>query len=248
MREQLPAAVLATSLLMVSCAAAPVGAKERPAMSEAAKQQIVFPDPAVAPLADAVAAGDESRIRQLAAQTDLSARGDQGVTLLEWAIWNQQPRALAALLDAGADPSQAGMDGETVVHMAAMVDDPSYLKVLLEHQVPADVASERNGWTPLFRAVLHKRATQRDMLIAAGADIHHRDSSGHSLLHIPVNDPGTVLKLLELGVDPTVRDNTGATFQKGFFMTSERILNKESRAGREQVRTWLKTHGISPEG
>ena len=97
-------AALATSILMVSCASDPVGAKEQTSMSAAIKDPALpFHDPAIAPLAEAVADGDVARIRALASPTNLPARGDDDVTLLEWAIWNRKPASLSALLEAGAD-------------------------------------------------------------------------------------------------------------------------------------------------
>src|SRR3546814_5464848 len=101
MRKHVPAlAALATSILMVSCAADPAGAREQASMSAAIKDSALpFHDPAVVPLAEAVARGDTARIRALAPATDLSARGEDNVTLLEWAIWNQQPDSLSALLE-----------------------------------------------------------------------------------------------------------------------------------------------------
>jgi hypothetical protein len=52
-------AALATSILMVSCAADPVGAKEQTSMSVAIKDPALpFHDPAIAPLAKAVAEGE----------------------------------------------------------------------------------------------------------------------------------------------------------------------------------------------
>src|SRR3546814_10118382 len=68
MRKHVPAlAALATSILMVSCAADPAGAREQASMSAAIKDSALpFHDPAVVPLAEAVARGDAARIRALA--------------------------------------------------------------------------------------------------------------------------------------------------------------------------------------
>lgn len=247
MRRLLTTVVIASSMLLACSATALAGATERPPVADA-KPAIAFADPAIRPLADAVAADKVARIRELVPHSNLAARGDQGVTLLEWAIWNRRPRALAALLEAGADPSLPGMDGETVVHMAAMVGDPVYLEVLLAHGAPVDVVRQGNGWTPLFRAVLHRRHAQREALVAAGADINHRDSTGRGLLHLAADDSATVLRLLELGVDPQARDNTGATFQRTFFRAPERVLNDRAKANRDRVRAWLRARGIAPEG
>src|SRR3546814_5221608 len=116
--------------------------------------------------------------------TDLSARGEDHVTLLEWAIWNQQPDSLSALLEAGADPAAPGMDQETVAHMAAMVDDARYLQVLIDQGAPIDLVGKRGGRTPIFRAVENRRNAQFDLLVEAGADIRRTDSMGNSLLHV----------------------------------------------------------------
>src|SRR3546814_3082389 len=78
MRKHVPAlAALATSILMVSCAADPAGAREQASMSAANKDSALpFHDPAVVPLAEAIARGDTARIAALAPATDLSARGE----------------------------------------------------------------------------------------------------------------------------------------------------------------------------
>src|SRR3546814_956157 len=109
---------------MVSCAADPAGAREQASMSAANKDSALpFHDPAVVPLAEAVARGATARIAALAPATDLSARGEDNVTLLEWAIWNQQPDSLSALLEAGAAPAAPGTDQGTVAPLAARGED-----------------------------------------------------------------------------------------------------------------------------
>jgi ankyrin repeat protein len=253
MRKQVPAlAALATSILMVSCAADPAGAKEQTSMSATAidpTSTMPFHDPAVVPLANAVAEGDAARIRALAPSTDLAARGDDQVTLLEWAIWNQKPASLSALLEAGADAAEPGMDGETVAHMAAMVDDPQYLQILISHAAPVDVVSAHGGRTPIFRAVQSRRGAQFDLLVKAGADVRRTDSMGNSLLHVAaqVNDAGRVLQLLQLGVDPAAVDSRGNTFQAALFSGSDARLNAEGRQSRQKVRDWLAANGIATQ-
>jgi len=250
MRKHVPAlAALATSILMVSCAADPAGAKEQTSMSAALKDPAALPfhDPAITPLAEAVAEGDVSAIRTLAPATDLSIRGDGDVTLLEWAIWNRKPASLSALLEAGADPAAPGMDSETVAHMAALVDDPQYLQVLIAHGAPVDLVSTHGGRTPIFRTVQSRRDAQFDLLVKAGADIRRTDAMGNSLLHVAaqVNDADRVLQLLQLGVDPNATNGRGDTFQAALFSGSDARLNAAGRQSRQQVRDWLVAHGIA---
>jgi uncharacterized protein len=248
MRKHVPVlAALATSILMVSCAADPAGAREQASMSAATKDSAVpFHDPAIVPMADAVARGDTARIRALAPSTDLSARGEDEVTLLEWAIWNEKPTSLSALLDAGADAAVLGMDNETVAHMAAMVNDAQYLQVLIAHGAPVDIPRPGLGWTPIFRAVENRRDAQVEMLISAGADIRRIDSMGDSLLHVAanVNDAGRVLKLLQSGLDPQMKNKQGNTFQAALFAGSDARLNAEGKAARQKVRDWLDAHDV----
>lgn len=206
-----------------------------------------FTDPAILPLVDAIRAGDVARIGSLAPQSDLSARGKDNVTLLEWAIWVEKPAALAALLESGADASQLGMDQETVAHMAAMARDPEYLRVLVAHKAPVDVVSPRGQRTPIFRAVQDRRVEQVDLLQKAGADLQRRDSMGNSLLHVAagVNDADGVLRLLKAGVDPHATNARGETFQDVLFATSDDRLTADAKAARQRVRDWLAAHGAN---
>ena len=218
-------------------------------MSAALKDPAALPfhDPAITPLAEAVAEGDVSAIRTLAPATDLSMRGDGDVTLLEWAIWNRKPASLSALLEAGADPAAPGMDSETVAHMAALVDDPQYLQVLIAHGAPVDLVSTHGGRTPIFRTVQSRREAQFDLLVKAGADVRRTDAMGNSLLHVAaqVNDADRVLQLLQLGVDPNATNGRGDTFQAALFSGSDARLNAAGRQSRQQVRDWLVAHGIA---
>src|SRR3546814_18987814 len=116
MRKHVPAlAALATSILMVSCAADPAGAREQASMSAAIKDSALpFHDPAVVPLAEAVARGDAARIRATAPKADLSTHGEDHVPLLERGICNQQPASLLALHDTGAAPPAPVQDPHPV--------------------------------------------------------------------------------------------------------------------------------------
>lgn len=249
MLKALPVLVaVVASFATVSCSAGPGSAREQNRMSASMKESSVpFSDPAIRPMADAVAAGDRDRIRALAPTSDLSAQGDEGVTLLEWAVWNQQPAALEALLEAGADPAQPGTDGETVAHMAAMVDDARYLQLLLAHDAPVDLPGARAGWTPVFRAVQDRRDEQVGLLVDAGVDLQRKDSMGNGLLHVAagVNDAARVLQLLEAGVDPVAANARGETFQDILFAGSDARLSADARAARDRVRDWLKARGIT---
>lgn len=214
------------------------------------RAQEIFADPAVAALAEAVADGDTARIRKLAPGVDLSARGDKQVTLLQWALLNQRLDSLKALLDAGADPKQPGVDGDTVVHMAAAANDAAYLSELLARDVDPNVRNPESGAGPLRAALMGEREVQFRALLAAGADPNLADRLGNTPLHIAgqINDPARALDLLEAGAEPNARNAQGVTFQPYLFMTRASLLTAQARKQREAVEAWLTGHGVALEG
>jgi uncharacterized protein len=228
-------------------------AKEKATMSAAAQQDInvnqIFADPAVAELAAAAARGDRRRIAELASKVDLAARGDDGVTVLQWALLNKSPEGLEALLEAGADPNQVGLDGDTVVHLAAMANDSRYLTILLAKGANPDAAHGDTGATPLRSALMGERSEQFRALLAAGADPDRADRMGNTPLHVAgqINEPARVLELLKAGADPMARNLQGATFQRYLFMTRVDLLNAQTRRDREAVQAWLTEHGVALE-
>ena len=74
-------------------------------------------------------------------------------------------------------------------------------------------------------------------------------AAGETLLHqaASINRFGDVVRFLELGVDPTLKDDIGYTFQHAFFNTPERLLNPQAKAARAKVRAWLRSRNIPLE-
>jgi hypothetical protein len=210
---------------------------------------LVFADPALAALAEAVAVGDRDRIRALAPGVDLSARGDQDVTFLQWALLNGSLAGLDALLDAGADPAQPGIDGDTVVHLAAMARDPAFLDALLARGADPNVRNARTGAGPLSAAMMGDRERQFDALLAAGATPWMADGVGNTPLHVAglIDAPGRALRLLAAGADPMARNAQGATFQRYLFMGRIELLTEEASRGWEAVLDWMEAHRVPLE-
>ncbi|MED5622337.1 ankyrin repeat domain-containing protein [Ideonella sp. BN130291] len=208
----------------------------------------VFATPAAAQLAEAAAAGDAARVRQLAAAgADPNASGDQGVTLLQWAVLNKNVAGLNALLDAGADPVRPGTGGATVVHLAAMADDPAYLQALLARRVNVNLPHGRSGATPLMAALMGEREAQFRLLLQAHADTNRPDAQGNTALHVAakINDAARVLDLLKAGADPHARNAQQATFQRYLVMTPDNVLSAEEKLRRQAVFDWLRAHGVA---
>lgn len=205
-----------------------------------------FPDDRMAQIAEAVARGDAPRIRQLAQGVDLDAQGDKGVTLLQWAIVTESLRGFIELLNSGANAAAPGIDGKTAMHLAATVDDPSFLRVLLDRGLSPNLINPETGRTPLAETAYGEQLEQARLLLQAGADPNAADLMGNTPLHVAAKTGhgALVLALLEAKADPSAINNQGATFDRYFFMGNEGTLNAEARREREEVRAWLRSRGV----
>jgi len=239
-----PLLVIAMMMMLSACAYHGVARMTKVKASE------VFSDPSVIQLADAAARGDRRAVAELARQgVDVNARGDRQTPVLLWALFNQNIDGMLALLEAGADPELADEFGDTVMHYAAMVDNPRLLRALLAVGIPPDLRNLVNGKTPLFNAIVGDREPQFRALLAAGADVNVEDQIRNRPLHqaAKVNDMTRILVLLEAGADPGAVNERGSTFQRYLNMGPERWLTTRGREKKEKIRAWLMAHGVEVE-
>ncbi|MFL4557696.1 ankyrin repeat domain-containing protein [Yersinia kristensenii] len=203
---------------------------------------IAFTDPSVIPIADAIVHGDVDQIHQLANKTLLQQQGKQDVTLMQWAILNQQPESLAALVREHADPFQPGMQGNTAWHTAASIQDAHYMQILLESNIRPDARNSVTLATPLAAAIIAGREIQVILLLVAGVDPNIADRMGDTPLHLAgkSNAPDLALRLLKAGADPEVRNKQGATFQQYLAMTPLNIQSAEMQQKHQQLNAWLR--------
>jgi uncharacterized protein len=217
------------------------------AMTQADPRKI-FPDPKAAALADAVAAGDAAKVKALvAAGADPNARGERGVTLLEWSLLQQSPRGLAALLENGADATQPGVGGATPLHIAAMANDPQYLRVLLDHRADPNAPHGTTGEPPLSAALMNPDGTAFDLLLQHHADPNRADRLGNTPLFVAAktHKPDAVLRLLEAGADARHRNERGDTFQTYFNIAPAGGFSGEAKQKHDAVSAWLTAHGVA---
>ncbi|SUP76650.1 putative phospholipase A accessory protein [Yersinia frederiksenii] len=201
-----------------------------------------FTDPSVMPIVDAIVQGDVKQIHQLANKTLLQQQGEQSVTLMQWAILNQQPESLAALLQENADPFQPGLQGDSAWHTAASVQDAHYMQILLESRIRPDARNSVTLATPLAAAVMAGREIQVILLLVRGVDPNLADRVGDTPLHLAgkTNAPDLALRLLKAGADPDRRNKQGATFQQYLAMTPLNMQSAEMQQKYQQLNTWLR--------
>ena len=116
----------------------------------------------------------------LAAGAKVEAKGFHGITPLMRATANENPEAIRALLDAGADVNARDDGGETAL-MKAASDNVEAVRALLA--AGADVsARSKDGETALMKAASGGDAESVRALLSAGADPTLKDKQGSDAL------------------------------------------------------------------
>ncbi len=114
------------------------------------------------------------------------------------------------LLKQGADVNSRDREhNETALLLAAKFADAEMVRLLLDAGAEID-ARDDWGRTALF--VTSVTSEVFEVLLDAGANIHARDKEGHTILMRKVSESASlsdVEKLLQLGVDPSVRTEDG---------------------------------------
>lgn len=195
-------------------------------------------------LAEAIESRDESRTEELiAAGADVEATGADDITMLQWAVRTRNPQGVTSLLEAGADPDRTGYYGNAALHMA--VYDIRLVEALLAAGADPDVQNPHTRLTPLTEVCLSGNPDTFEALIAAGADVSHESSNGGVPIHTcaRTNRGGLILRMLELGADPTAATSAGTTFQEYYFGYDVEVLNDRSLDERRQIVAWLEANG-----
>jgi len=138
----------------------------------------MFSNKNVAALAAALDRGDFATADGfLRAGTNVNSPGQCGVTLLKWAMNEENKGAFKWLLDNGADPNLAPSEGYGALSSASSSNDQYWLEMLLARKPNVDLKQtfdDGNDVTPMFAAIVSEKEKNLSLLISAGADVNGR--------------------------------------------------------------------------
>jgi ankyrin len=98
------------------------------------------------------------------------ASSTTGVTPLGIALGGSDPKLLALLLDAGADPNAQLPDGDTPLMLAARTGMPEFVRLLVEHGAEVDARNAEFGYSALMLAANAGALESVKFLLDKGAD------------------------------------------------------------------------------
>lgn len=148
--------------------------------------------------------------------------GELETTPLNWAARSGHVHMCVLLMQAGADPLQADIEGFSTLHLASMFGHSNVVAYLLVKGVDVDLR-DRNGSTALMHAC--QRVQSRDpaqLLITFNASLNAQDSKGNTALHycIAYNNLTCLEILIERGASVDIKNKkVKLRFISAFEMT-----------------------------
>ncbi len=135
-----------------------------------------------------------------------------GRTQLWWAAKDGRLEEVERMLEEGASPNAADLDGEGPLHAAVRWGQVAIAEVLLSHGADPG-AKALYGATPLQVSVLEAQVGAARALLRHGADANACDLFGKSPLHDAAlrGNRELVTLLLDYGADATAADDSGTT-------------------------------------
>ncbi|KAB7616093.1 hypothetical protein F9L33_04845 [Amylibacter sp. SFDW26] len=123
------------------------------------------------------------------------------------------PKAIAMMIDAGADVNAQNADADTALMLEVILEDsnPKIIKILLSAGADVTIANEYQQTALHWLARYSDEPSLIQHVIDVGADINARDENGQTPLHWAAEDNRhtVVDMLLKMGADASIKDNNG---------------------------------------
>lgn len=135
-----------------------------------------------------------------------------GLTPLAFALRGRHLDAARMLLEAGAQPEKANVDGSLPLVGIAIFDMADAMQLLLDHGAPVD-QKDSKGLTALRNAAITGNEAALKLLLACGTHAHQVDDMGRTVLFDAVSRrrPSIVNMLLDHGLYIDHRHRSGST-------------------------------------
>ncbi|QYS96681.1 hypothetical protein H0G86_003921 [Trichoderma simmonsii] len=174
----------------------------------------------------AIQAGNTAIIQEiLARQPNFDViDGPSKKTILQSAL--HEPAILSMLLAAGADPECVNAAGDTLINAAVLSRKSDVVSLLIEQNVNIE-HPDSSGRAPILAAVSYVQDASLVRLLAeGGAKLSGVDVNGRSLLHLAIDGPPEIIKiLLEFG--KYIRPNQEDSKKRTPLMTATCTSNLE---------------------
>jgi ankyrin repeat protein len=178
----------------------------------------------------------------IAARAPLDVVNRAGRTPLRVAVESGANANLEQLLSAGAR-TDAGLEGETLLHVAAVEGESlgfhrqgaQTIPVLLRHGLAVD-ARDREGRTPFQRAVTSLNWRAMNLLLTNGADLNAVDARGNNVLHQFAVVTGDTVQQELPRAEPVQPEIASQQMQQAVRVSFTNI----------SVTAWLLDHGANP--
>lgn len=149
----------------------------------------------------------------LDAGAEVNAKGGEAMaTPAMWAAQQCRYYVVNLLLERGADPLLADIQGYNILHLATFDGNAFLLVPLLYHDIPIDIPDPQ-GHTCLMWAAYRGYPAVVDLFLRRGASVAITDDAGFTPLHWALvrGSLPCVQKLVEYGADLFAKTNDGKT-------------------------------------
>ncbi|MDG2176772.1 MAG: ankyrin repeat domain-containing protein [Gammaproteobacteria bacterium] len=158
-------------------------------------------------LLDAAKTGDASTALTLLNNDNINIRDSTGTTALHWAVYNDQPELVAALIETGSNVETANNYGASPLGEAAITGNPDVIDMLLAAGADPD-ASNPEGQTALMVLARTENIEAATVLLEHGADPELRETwkAQNALMWAAARSRPQMISLLTgFGADPNAQ-------------------------------------------